>query len=276
MRTVIVHYHLFKNAGSTVDHILERAFGNRWVTYDTSDPAGRIGRKELAEYIEAHPDLQAISSHHAMPLVPAIEGLIVLPIILLRHPLDRARSVYDFERRQGRGLGPKSKGADHASRLSFVDYLRWRFDSGKNGVVHNFQTAWLCSSMRNVMRTRIREVDFEVAKRVIETLPAFGLVERFDESLSSFRDVFLGWGIGLNIEYSATNVSPDREATLEARLERTQQLLGKAMWDELLERNAWDIRLHKFAQRLFSERHGKNSASLNRDVISMPRAGAAR
>ena len=276
MRTVIVHYHLLKNAGSTVDQILKQTFVEKWGTYDTDDPAGRITPKALAEYIRAHPELGAVSSHQCVPQLPAVNGLLVLPIIFLRHPLDRARSVYEFERRQGQELGPISKGADHAARLSFANYLRWRFESVENGVVHNYQTAWLCSTMRNVMKTQIREVDFEVAKKVIEALPAFGLVERFDESLSWFCDVFLSWGIEFNIEYSATNVSPDREATLEARLERTQQLLGKAMWDELIERNAWDIRLHKFAQRLFSERHGKTSASLNRDVIAMPRTGAAR
>jgi hypothetical protein len=275
MRTIIVHYHILKNAGSTVDRILEQTFAEKWITYDTSDPAGRITPHELASYISQHPEIEAVSSHQAMPQFPVRDGLRILPIIFLRHPLDRARSVYDFERRQGQELGPISKGAEHAARLTFPDYLRWRFQGSENGVVHNYQTAWLCSFLRNVFRRKIRHADFVTAQGSVEALPAFGIVERFEESVSWFEGIFSAWAIELDVRYSPTNVSPSREATLEGRLERTKEELGEAMWNQLLERNAWDIRLYEFAQRLFSERHGEFSASLDKGVVSISRARAA-
>jgi len=266
---------MLKNAGSTVDRILEQTFAEKWITYDTSDPAGRITPQELASYISEHREIKAVSSHQALPQFPVRDGLRILPIVLLRHPLDRARSVYDFERRQGQELGPISKGADHAARLSFSDYLRWRFDGSENGVVHNYQTAWLCSFLRNVFRRKIRHADFVTAQGSVEALPAFGIVERFDESLSWFDRIFSGWGIELDVRFSPTNVSPGREATLEARLERSKEELGEAMWNQLLERNAWDIRLYEFAQRRFSERHREVSASLDSGVVPLSRARAA-
>jgi hypothetical protein len=257
MRIVVVHYHIFKNAGSSVDAILQQTFHDKWTSYDTDNPAGRINPAQLAQYIAANPDKSAISSHQAMLPLPAVDGVAVLPIMLLRHPLDRARSVYDFERRQGQELGPVSRGADHAARLSFADYLRWRFDTSENGVVHNFQTAWLCSSARNVFRTRIRDADFTVAQHSLQALPAFGLVERFDESLSWFADEFSKQGVNLNIQYRLENVTHGRDTRMEARLERTQELLGAAMWDELVERNRWDLQLHEFGLTLFLRRHGE-------------------
>lgn len=273
MRTVVVHYHIFKNAGSTIDLVLQQTFDDGWATFDTTDPAGRIAPTELAQYIEANPKIQAISSHQAMPARPVIDGLAILPIILLRHPLDRARSVYDFERRQGQELGPVSKGADHAARLSFADYLRWRFDRGENGVVHNYQTAWLCSATRNVFRNKIREADFTAAKASLGALPAFGLVENFDESLSWFASVFEGWGVKLNTQYRVANASHGRDAALEARLDRTRELLGETMWGELVKRNRWDMRLYEFGASLFSDKRRRSSAtSKHPDFLSLKQA----
>jgi len=271
MRTVVVHYHIFKNAGSTIDLILQQTFGDGWATFDTTDPAGRIAPAQLAEYIAANPEIRAISSHQAIPSRPVIDGVAILPILLLRHPLDRARSVYDFERRQGQELGPVSKGADHAARLSFADYLRWRFDAGENGVVHNYQTAWLCSATRNVFKGKLREADFTAAKAALRALPAFGLVESFNESVSWFANVFKDWGVELDIRYRVANVSQGRDTALEARLERTRELLGEAVWDELVERNHWDLRLFEFVVALFSSKQKCSSTRTNGPDSPIPK-----
>ena len=31
-RTIILHYHLFKNAGTSIDSILQENFGEQWIT----------------------------------------------------------------------------------------------------------------------------------------------------------------------------------------------------------------------------------------------------
>jgi hypothetical protein len=250
MRTVVVHYHIFKNAGSTIDHILEKTFGERWGSYDTENPAGRITPDELARYVLAHPELQAISSHQAIPHLPVVDAVTVLPILFLRHPLDRARSVYEFERRQGGERGPISRGADHASRLSFADYLRWRLDGGVNGVVHNFQTAWLCRK-RNLFRNSVTEDDFASVQEFLKSLPIFGVVERFDDSLSAVVDHLETQGVELDSNYRVVNATRGRDSSLETRLEEMRKALGETTWDELIRRNEWDLRLHEYAMAHF-------------------------
>jgi hypothetical protein len=32
-RKVVIHYHLFKNAGTSVDRMLKEIYGERWVTH---------------------------------------------------------------------------------------------------------------------------------------------------------------------------------------------------------------------------------------------------
>ena len=46
-RTIILHYHLFKNAGTSVDAILKRIFGDRWVTREF--PAMRGNNTAMVE-----------------------------------------------------------------------------------------------------------------------------------------------------------------------------------------------------------------------------------
>jgi hypothetical protein len=252
LRQVIIHYHIFKNAGSTFDSMLRKTFGARWANHDKDQPAAYISAEELAAYIQAHPELLAVSSHHAVLPVPAIPGVEVIPALFLRHPLDRVRSVYDFERRQGLESGPVSKGAEHAARLSFADYLRWRLDATQNGVVHNFQAVRMIHD-RRYHRHSLKDSDFDRAWERVQALPFFGLVEQFDASVGLISTLLQGRGIGLATSYVPRNQSK-REGTLEERLHRMRQELGEPLWQELQDRNRRDLQLYERAEREFALR----------------------
>src|SRR5690606_17349451 len=145
-------------------------------------------------------------------------GVAITPALFLRHPLDRVRSVYDFERRQGQSQGPVSKGAEHAARLSFRDYLRWRFESSRNGVVHNFQTVRMIHHPR-FGRVALKDADLEQAWSRIQALPFFGLVEQFDASIQLLGKVLAKRGIRFATDYQPRNQSK-REDNMADRLER--------------------------------------------------------
>lgn len=252
-RPFIIHYHIFKNAGSTLDAMLERNFGNLWGNFEKKLPTDRIDVIELAKYIQANPKLIAVSSHHAMMPPPEILGVEVIPILFFRHPLDRIRSVYEFERRQGQHAGPVSKGAEHAARLSFVDYLRWRLDTTVNGVVHNHQTFWMIHHAR-YNRHPIKDAEFEQACARLKDLLFFGLVEQFDESIALLRDLLGEREISFATEYVARNQSENKASSLEARLVKMQTELGEAMWQELIARNQRDMGLYDLAMQEFNAR----------------------
>ena len=36
-RHIVVHYHLFKNAGSSIDHLLKIAYADSWINHDPGD-----------------------------------------------------------------------------------------------------------------------------------------------------------------------------------------------------------------------------------------------
>ena len=252
-RTVIVHYHIFKNAGSTIDHLLENNLGKAWVTFDGEMAHSRISPGELEEFIRRNPTIRAVSSHNAILPVPDMPDILIAPIVFIRHPLDRVRSIYDFERHQGLTSGPVSRGAEHAARLSFDDYLQWRFDSSINGVTHNHHTAWLLHHPR-YNRIEIRQQDYEQALQTLNALPFFGMVERFDDSLRLLDAYLKKLGMDLDMTYQAKNISKHHMKPMAERLAALRDSISNATYENIEARNQWDLKLYSAAETLFKSR----------------------
>jgi len=252
-RIVIFHYHIFKNAGSTIDNMLKNNFGSSWVTYDGEQAHSRLSSHEIENFISNNPKCRAISSHNAILPIPKINDIYIAPIIFLRHPLDRVRSIYDFERHQGLTAGPVSRGADHASKLSFKDYIRWRLDFTTNGVTHNHHTAWLLHHPR-YNRHKIQQHDYEQALKNLKNLPYFGLVEQFEESLFVLSAFLKELKIEIKLDYKVKNSSKHYGKSLDERLEELRLSLDKETWDEIESRNKLDLQLYEIAKIEFQGR----------------------
>lgn len=65
MRHVLLHYHIFKNAGSSVDAALAGCFGPAWSSYDADPVWTNITTGDLFAYLREHESLRALSSHQA-------------------------------------------------------------------------------------------------------------------------------------------------------------------------------------------------------------------
>ena len=254
MRLVVLHYHIFKNAGSTIDYMLQNSFGESWATFDSKLAESKVSPEQMADFIVQNPGIRAVSSHQAWLPLPAISNVQVFPVVFIRHPLDRARSVYDFERRQGINEGPASEGAEHAMRLSFADYLRWRFDYSENGLVHNCQTMWLLREKRYFGHHVITEKDFDKACIQLESLDFFGLVEDFQRSIKLLADGLAQQGVKLDITDHVVNSTSGRQGSLPRRLAALRENVGEMLWGELQERNRWDCLLHDVATMVFMRR----------------------
>ena len=119
-RPVLVHYHIFKNAGTSVDVALQRSFGSRWTTFEGSHARDVQTSGQLGRFLQDRPEVCAVSSHLARPPLP-FPGC--RPIAFLRHPLLRARSVYEFVRRY-----PEQPGCPASHRQSFSMFVQWALD----------------------------------------------------------------------------------------------------------------------------------------------------
>ncbi|ARC87509.1 hypothetical protein [Rhodovulum sp. MB263] len=98
---VLVHYHVYKNAGTSVDLAIRNAVGDgNFIELDKDRRFCRAPAFNAAlvrQVLRAHPGMRGFSCHTFVPTVHRCAGITALPIVFLRHPLLRLASVYRFE-----------------------------------------------------------------------------------------------------------------------------------------------------------------------------------
>lgn len=240
-RKIIVHYHIFKNAGTSVDRMLRESFGERWASWDTDNPSGKISPAEMEEYILAHPDILALSSHQAVPPLPD-RYLEVYPIVFLRHPIDRAYSAYLFEWQKQQG-GSKPIG-------SFDDYVAVKFKGPRRNAIEDFQAMHLANTDYD-KRAPAKNLDDEEilgsARQLLLSLPFFGLVEDYAGSLQRMKQAFAAAFPELNFAVHHENVLQGADLSLVDKLRRIREEMDPDAYRQLVFRNQLDLRLYEFA-----------------------------
>lgn len=249
-RSVCVHFHIFKNAGSTVDWAFERKLGRAFRTVDGDGPGDRLGPTAVERFLQKHPATRYLSSHQFRFPLPEMKRIEFLPILFIRHPIDRALSIYAFEKRQG-GITPGSRKAE---QTTLADYTRWRLDQGAVAVLADFQTSVLSFEAGEDPGRQIERADVERAERNLAACTVVGVVERLDESLVWAEYVLEPHFKNVDLAYIPQNVTQGRPATIGGRLKRARATLDAPLMDELTERNQNDTHLHLKANELLDTR----------------------
>ena len=55
VRFILLHYHFFKNAGTTIEDILAHSFFENYARFDSDDFDGCVGPAELISFLRRHP-----------------------------------------------------------------------------------------------------------------------------------------------------------------------------------------------------------------------------
>ena len=282
-RVVVVHHHIFKNAGTSFNHALKLAFGERFSEYDL--PGGQVVTAEqLAGYIREHIETRAISGHHiALSTVPGVDDQTVnrqntdgqkvnnqnangqsaqepnyqtISSVLIRNPLARVSSIYKFERQQD----AQTEGARMAKRLSFKDFVAWRLETAPS-VFCNYQPLY-CSRTNNLQgRYSPTRKDLEVAIANLDRCFAVGTVERYDDfiqmaqaKLSAFYPQIVLQNAHLNVTSDAQSKGPMAEKRLSLEAPSIEETLVRSLGSELVaqlqQQNQLDQQLHAFANQI--------------------------
>lgn len=242
-RVLIFHYHLFKNAGTSVDELLRRNFGSCWVSQEFPGNR-RENAAAVAAFICDTPHLQAISSHTALLPVPRISGVDIFPIIFIRHPIDRLRSAYEFERRQQ----ANTAGARLAKTHNFAEYLRELLRNPRHRQIRNFQTFRL--SHNELPR---EGSELERATRVITNFPFLGLVERFEDSVRKLQEGLQPKLHDFRVDTVHKNPARVRQGSLAERLLRIESTIGAELYEEIFGANCDDLAIHGLVNARFKD-----------------------
>jgi hypothetical protein len=237
-RTVVLHYHLFKNAGTSLDALFQEQFAGRWVTREFAAQPEE-NRRAVQSWIVETPDAVCFSSHTALLPPPAVPRTRVLPVIFVRHPLDRIASAYSFERKQG----DPGFGSTLARHTTLAGYVETRLSLPRDRQCRNFHIGRFAEMVP-------AEPDDELTRALwaLEELPFVGLVETFEASVQKLQSLLEREGFeGVNLRPVQHNVSRDRALSLEERLDRMAGELGAELYTELERANADDLRFYAAA-----------------------------
>jgi|SRR5581483_2471666 len=248
MRFVLLHYHILKNAGMTVEHMLHENFGHRFCTFDTNDRDGCVSSRALLSLLSSNPELTAISSHQIHYPLPAITGFIFFDLCFLRDPIDRIRSTYDYFRKKPAPGDPVS---EIASSLPMGDFIERLIDE-MPWYVNNVQVNLLANGIVNDPPS---ECDLHRATdRMLQT-SFLGVVDLLAPSLAVGQHFLRTVFPALDCAESVVNVSGSGGSTLQERMATVESACSARVYRELLRLNAFDFQLLESARAEVLRRH---------------------
>jgi hypothetical protein len=245
-KKIVVHYHIYKAAGSTIIDGLKHQFGpDNVMEVDKHPEYAKVRAYNIAffeELAETHPSIFAYTAHRVIPNIHWSKTVDVYPITFVRHPLLRAMSVYRFERLREDDWPRK----EIARKFDLAGWMNWCFESRQGIECRNVQTQLF--SMADVGQFTVRlqsgvyKGDMPALYERLDSMPTVGVVEMFDASLAIMNRLgtryFPDFHIK-NAQVNSTKVVDD----WRAEVGDIEKSLPKDVLDRFYEQNADDLAL---------------------------------
>jgi len=245
---VIVHYHIMKNAGSTIASVLGREFGAGFADLDTQSANGLLTPADLQAHLAANPHIRALTSHQIRLPAPDTDSIIVFECCFLREPIDRLVSLFSYLRKAGDATALGALAVAHGLAGFFAGLLD-RFPH----MVLNPQTTIVANGGRFTRPPD--EDDCARGIQMMRKLAVPGVVSRFEESLAAAEYFLQPAFPDLRLHYASQNVSrlpmADQERDREIR-----EALGEGMYREVARLNELDMRLFRATEQEVERRVG--------------------
>ena len=250
-RNVIVHVHIFKNAGSSLDGALERNFKDAFVDH-REDHLIRTNEEFLKEYLQKHENIQVFSSHSVYFKPRSFDNVNLHPIYMLRHPIERIKSVYNFEKKQPAG---DSLGAKMAKQFNFEEYVSWRMQDDVPPTIRNLQTVFLAGANHHANHL---DKKFQLALETLNESPLIGVVDRYDESMVVFEEYLRPFFPDIDLSYVRKNVTDTNiELSVEEKVNKILMQFDTEMQEKIKKKNEYDLELYERANTLLDEKIDK-------------------
>lgn len=253
-RTVICHYHIYKNSGSTFDRVLRGCFGDHHVAFDSPIPHFQTNQEQLAEIVSQNTSLTSLSSHQIYLPLPATMAFRPVGVVFVRHPMLRIRSIQRFEQRQ--------KNEHRHSDSSYLEnWLMEKFASPEElGLLSNGQTNHLCRPYCRAPWFEEREgrrvYDIDQAVTNLNQAQCVGRSEHFDADVARFIPILAAYGLSFDPEpgLAENTSSSDFREPMQQQLDSMKGSLTDETWERLLHCNQQDLELYDYASALIEQR----------------------
>ncbi len=245
MRKIILHHHIFKNAGSTIISDLNRDFGEGFVEFHPSgQDHGLISEVALKKLLDQNEKIQAISSHHFMG--ENFNDALLLncdykffDFILLRHPIKRLASMYFYYRRIA---NPGNQIVGAAKSFSFNDFLEF--------LIRNYPNHVISPQVQSLSRSSFPPsgAHLDLAIKRLERAALCGTVDCYFEAMVSAEYFLKGPFPELDLSFNIKN-SAESSNQYDGSLGSIEKNLDRNLFQKLLKLNEMDIRLCDLANQ---------------------------
>lgn len=247
IRFIWLHFHIFKNAGSTIEWILKRNFSDSFQIIHEQGERGNISEEEIIKYLIEHPHINALSSHHFRYPRPEHSNLQFVDICFLRHPMDRLQSIYFHYRR----ATDDSEKSSFAKTMSLPEFLLWMIEVEPFNVI-NSQTCFMATGGKYFFPPS--PLQLKVAMKRVAEVRFLGVVDRFDESLMAAQFFLRPILPTIGLSYTPQNISENWQMKLTEKLERMKDLCGGELFSRLSKMNQSDEKLWRYATNELNRR----------------------
>ena len=256
MRHVIVHYHIYKNSGTSFERVLDESFGDAHERFDGPYPFFTIDQDQLDRIIRRKPGSVAFSSHQTMLPQPSSLDHIVLAATFLRHPILRIGSIYRFKRQHEDGTST----AEIAHKHDFAGFIAACFDVTKElPHISNGRTRHLAAAHGRAPAVRrlndMMQYDLATAKRNLANVEMLGRTEHFEDDVARFVMIAARHGLTMKVPAETRhNTTETHDLPVAKRVEQLLEPLSAQLKAQLMAANEQDLELYAHAETLIAAR----------------------
>ncbi len=246
VRNIILHCHFFKNAGSTIDWALRRCFPDSFYEHhgELSIPDWNTCLKNIL----VERQIQVITSHIFAFPPPPFPNINLHPIAMLRHPIERVTSVALFDKRRNYR---NSKDVIRNPKVSLRGYIKSYLRDGTPASIRNMHTLRFAGDDRG--SPPATSEDLRQAESCVNSCRNIGILEVFDESMVLFEENLKPFFPKLDLSYIIQNAQ-QKPQTQQQRMASLKMRIGKELFEILLAKNAYDLKLYENTKKIFFQR----------------------
>lgn len=235
VRHIILHHHIFRNAGTVIERILDKNFPDAFAVLNSHNHDHTITHSDLLLFLREHQEVRAVSSYQVRPPGPEVLDFVFFDVILLRHPLDRICVMFDGYQRDN-----SAEALATLARTSDLETFAEQLMSRYPHLVNDAQVNYLANGGRYFRPPNAS--DLQEAVQIMKHAALPGLTHLFDLSLATAEYYF--FPAFPSIDFSYVTANPSAPATsYKSRLDHLRAGCKPSTYERLVAMNHLDLEL---------------------------------
>jgi len=248
--SICIHYDIFQNDSNIINNLLQINFQKFFVKKeDTKNPDRIISWTKVFDYFKDQPlGVKAFSSTQVRPPIPEQNSIKLIPMVFIRHPIDRTLSIFSFRKKW------EYRNLKNNSNLTLSSFIKNSLLNKNYNKIKNFQVNFLSSNKDTL---KINSNNYDLAIGHLKNIPIIGLVDQLEKSLVLAEEMLKPYFDKINFSFSEQHRDINSKDELSHTIEKCKSEIGNDLMKKLIEQNKFDLLLHAEATKELEKRISK-------------------